>query len=125
VTDPHAGRERRRAERIRAEPLRVLVHGGPEGVLLDLSEFGAKLELPTSPAPESRVTLDLIWRDVPVRLNARVVRSTASFADQSRLTWGEPTSYHVAVEFFDVSAECAMTLHDVVLSATRPTQSQP
>ena len=97
------------------------IEGKPAGTLLDLSQFGALLALSSAHLINSRLTFDLYWEGIPVQLNGRVVRSTACYDGVERLTWDEPSSYHVAVEFFDVTAECAMTLHDVVRRAAGET----
>jgi hypothetical protein len=111
--------ERRRANRVRSGPLRVQLDAGPAGTLIDLNEFGALLELPAPHDVTSHVTFDLYWEGVPVRLHGRVVRTTPCFDSDARVAWGEPASYHVAVEFFDLADQCAITLHDVVLKLSR------
>jgi hypothetical protein len=107
--------ERRRASRVRSGPQRVQLEAGPTGTLIDLNEFGALLELPAPHDVDSHLTFDLFWEGVPVRLHGRVVRTTPCFDSDARVAWGEPASYHVAVEFFDLADQCAITLHDVVL----------
>ena len=49
----------------------VRLETGPEGTLIDLNEFGALLELTSPEAVDSRLTFDLFWEGVPVRLHGR------------------------------------------------------
>ena len=111
--------ERRRANRVKSGPLPVALETGASGTLVDLNEFGACIELPAPQDVNSRVSFELKWEGVTVRLQGRVVRSTPYFDEEARLTWGEPASYHVALEFFDLAAECAIKLHDVVWKLSR------
>ena len=111
--------ERRRANRVKSGPLPVVLETGASGTLVDLNEIGACIELPAPQDVHGRVSIDLNWEGVTVRLQGRVVRSTPYFDEVARLTWGEPASYHVALEFFDLAAECAITLHDVVWQLSR------
>lgn len=106
--------ERRRANRVRSGPLPIEVVDGPQGTLVDINEFGARMELPTPMDAASSVTFDLYWKGVPIRLQGRVVRSAPCWDRDRRVTWGEPASYHVAVEFFDMAAQCAVTLLEAV-----------
>lgn len=106
--------ERRRANRVRSGPLPIDVVGGPRGTLVDINEFGARMELPVPMDVSARLTFDLYWKGVPIRLHGRVVRSAPCWDRDSRVTWGEPTSYQVGVEFFDVAAQCAVTLLEAV-----------
>jgi hypothetical protein len=117
--------ERRRANRVRSGPLRVVLDTGAVGTLVDLNEFGARIELPAPQEVNSRMAFDLHWEGVTVRLQGRVVRSMPYFDEEARLTWGEPASYHVALEFFDLAAECAITLHDVVWKLSRASLETP
>ena len=71
---PNSGR--RRSERVRIGPLRVRLHRTCEGILIDLSETGALVQLPAAPALQKAVTLQLEWDDLTLHLKARVVRSS-------------------------------------------------
>jgi hypothetical protein len=95
-------------------PLRVDVHAGPSGVLLDLSNLGALMELPTPNDVNSELAFDVCWEDSRVRLHGRVLRSTPCYDRQSRVTWGEPASYRVAVEFFGGASPRSTALQDLV-----------
>lgn len=116
VLEPGKAKQRR-AERLRPGPLRVDIEAGDSGTLVDLSEFGALLDLPTPGVVSSVLTFDLHWDGIPVRLHGRVVRSTPNYDGPSRVAWMEPASHHVAVEFFDLAAQCAITLQDVLQKA--------
>lgn len=93
------------------------IESGTSGTLVDLSEFGALLDLPAPGDVNSHLTFDLHWEGIPVRLHGRVVRSMPNYDGAARVAWMEPASYHVAVEFFDLAAQCTTTLHDVLQKA--------
>jgi hypothetical protein len=116
---PPEGIERRRAGRFRPGPLRVQLAGGPGGTLVDLSEFGALLILPGACDVGSFVSFDLHLEDGDVRLHGRVVRCSPSYEEAWRLEWVEPSSYKVAVDFFDLDEQCLTTLQELFLKATR------
>jgi hypothetical protein len=107
----------RRGKRVRPGPLRVDIPPGRSGTVVDLSESGALLELPAPADVNSHLSLDLHWEGIPVRLQGRVVRSTPCYEGASRVAWVDPAGYHVAVEFFDLAAQCAMTLREVLQKA--------
>lgn len=65
----------RRAERVRPGPLRVRLHRMCEGNLIDISEFGALVQLSCAPAPEKHLTLQLEWNDETLRI--RTVRRSS------------------------------------------------
>ena len=109
----------RRAERIRPGPLRLELSSGRSGTLLDLSEFGALLDLPAPEPVNSHISFDLHCDGGPVPLQGRVVRSTPRYDDGAwRVEWMEPLSYHVGVEFFDLAAQCATTLRALLRKAS-------
>ena len=93
------------------------VQGKESGTLVDISELGALLELVSPQRVDSHIPFDLHWDAGPVRLHGRVVRSTPRYEGPERVTWMEPTSYHVAVEFFDVEAQSVTTLRDLLRKA--------
>jgi hypothetical protein len=110
---PTSRGERRRGIRIESA-LRVEVTQTVVGTLVDLNEFGALIDLPAPFEPDSRLSFDVFWEGSPIRLHGRVVRSTPSYERDSRLTWGEPSGYHVAVEFFDTATQSVIKLHQAV-----------
>lgn len=116
MLEPGKARQRR-AERLRPGPLRVDIEAGSSGTVVDLSEFGALLDLPAPGEVNTQLAFDLHWDGIPVRLHGRVVRSTPNYDGASRVAWLEPASYHVAVEFFDLVGQCAITLQDVLQKA--------
>ena len=115
----------RRGHRVRPGPLRVEIHGGASGTLVDLSEYGALLELPAPERVGSRLSFDLHWDDVPLVMHGRVVRSTPRYEGSWRVEWMEPINYHVAVEFFDVAAQSTTTLRELLGNAGQGSPSIP
>jgi hypothetical protein len=107
----------RRAERVRPGPLRVDIHGGPSGTLVDLSEFGALFELPAAQPVGSKISFDLHWDATPILMHGRVVRSTPRYEGSWRVEWMEPDNHQVAVEFFDLAAQCTTTLRELLRKA--------
>ena len=85
--------------------------------MIDLNEFGALLDLPAPQAVGAQVAFDLEWNDSPIRLHGRVVRSNPRYDGESRVTWLEPVSYRVAVEFFDLAAQATTTLRELLRKA--------
>ena len=109
---PPAG-ERRSAERVRPGPLRVRLHRLCQGILIDISELGALIRLPTEQVLEKPITLQLEWKDETVPLPARVVRSTPHRV-QSRNAVLARTEYDVAVEFSAPSQYAVAALERIV-----------
>ena len=107
----------RRGQRLRPGPLRVELQSGATGTLIDLSESGALLELPSPERVGSRISFDLHWDGTPVPMHGRVVRSTPRYEGSWRVEWREPIHHHVAVEFFDLAAQCTTTLREVLRKA--------
>ena len=110
----------RRAKRVRPGPLKVDVHAGPSGTLLDLSELGALLDLPAPHDVDSCASFDLHSDDGVVSLHGRIVRCTPRYDRLWRVAWvdPEPVSYHVAVEFFDAAEQSATTLLGILAKAS-------
>ena len=108
----------RRAARLRPGPLRVELASGRSGTLLDLSEFGALLDLPAPEPVDRHISFDLHCDGGPVTLQGRVVRATPRYDGAWRVEWVEPLSYHVGVEFFDLAAQCATTLRVLLQKAS-------
>lgn len=109
---PH-GRERRQAERVRPGPLRVRLHRLSAGTLIDVSELGALVWLPTAQTPDKPITLQLEWKDDTVLLRGRVVRS-APHRLQSRDAVLGRTEHQVAVEFRELSEEALATVKRII-----------
>jgi hypothetical protein len=74
-SDARPDQERRRSARVRPGPLRVRLHRTCEGILVDISETGALVQLPSWQATAKQVTLQLEWQDALLPLPGRVVRS--------------------------------------------------
>lgn len=112
-SDARPGSERRRAVRVRPGPLRVRLHRTCEGILVDISETGALVQVPSSQAPQKVVTLQLEWRDAVVPLRARVIRSKPHAVQLATATLAR-AEYQVAVEFADVTPDEAVLLKNIV-----------
>jgi hypothetical protein len=112
-SDVRPGSERRRAIRVRPGPLRVRLHRTCEGILVDISETGALVQVPASQAPQKSVTLQVEWRESVLPLRARVIRSSPHRLQLATATLARP-EYHVAVEFSDISPDEAVILKTIV-----------
>ena len=115
----------RRAHRVRPGPLRVDIQAGPSGTLVDLSEYGALLELPEPQAVGGSISFDLHWDGTPILMHGRIVRSSPRYEGSWRVEWMEPVSHQVAVEFFDLAAQCTTTLRELLRKAGETPQSAP
>jgi hypothetical protein len=113
--------EQRRAERRRPGALRVDLDSGRTGTLLNLSEYGALLDLPLAGSLQTQLSFDLRLETGPVRLHGRVVRSTPHYDPMWRIEWLAPVSYHVAIEFIDLTSQCVTTLQQLLLKAAAAT----
>lgn len=107
------GRDRRRVERIRLGPLRVRLHGTREGSLIDISELGALVRLPTPQTPDKQISLHLEWKGETVELQARVIRSTPHRVELPTAVLAR-TEYQVALEFSDLSQDTVTTLRRII-----------
>lgn len=94
-------RDRRRAARVRPGPLRIRLHRTCEGILLDISETGALVQVPTSMSTDRAVTLSLEGHDTLLRLPGRVVRSSPHQVELASATLAR-NEYKVAVEFTEI-----------------------
>jgi hypothetical protein len=93
-------------------PLRVR-HGAWEGILVNISELGALVQLPVPEAVNTRVTFDVEWDDVRLQLSGRVVRSNPSFPQTAAAPLAR-TDYYIAIEFSRLATECSATLQGMV-----------
>lgn len=87
-----------------------------EGTLIDISELGALVQLPSAQTPEKQITLSLEWKDEIVRLGARVVRSIPQRV-QLRNAVLARSEYHVAIEFRDLVPDAATVLRRIIQSS--------
>ena len=97
-------RDRRRAARVRPGPLRVRLHRTCEGILVDISETGALVQVPSSLAADKPVTLSLESQDMLLRLPGRVVRSIPHQLELASATLARK-EYKVAVEFSELASD--------------------
>jgi len=107
--------ERRRAERVYFEPLRVRVLGTREGILVDLSEGGALVLFPTELPVDRELRLQIDWKDRTLHVQARVRRCIAHPVRLAAATLAR-TQYDVAVEFVDLPPDTAATIREILQS---------
>lgn len=105
--------ECRRAVRVRPGPLRVRLHRACEGILVDISETGALVQIPWSMPPDRKVMLNLEAHDALLQLPGRVVRSLPHQVQLPEATLARK-EYHVAVEFSDLPAEQVAALRRLI-----------
>ncbi len=105
--------ERRRAVRIEPGPLRVRLEGTWDGILIDISELGALVQLPVPQTIHTTITLEVEWEHATLLLAGRVVRSTPSPVDASVAPTGL-THYYIAVEFALLPEHSGATLKNIV-----------
>ena len=107
--------ERRRAERVYFEPLRVRVYGTCEGILVDLSEGGALVLFPTELAVGREIRLQIEWDERTLQVQARVKRCLAHQVRLASATLAR-TQYDVAMEFVDLPPDTAATIRQILKS---------
>jgi hypothetical protein len=105
--------ERRRAVRVEPGPLRVRLGGTWDGILVDISELGALVQLPVPQTIHDAITLEVEWEHATLQLAGRVVRSSPSPIDAPRTPLGM-TDYYVAVEFAPLPVASGATLRNIV-----------
>ena len=104
-------RNGRRATRARPGLLRVLVHPVHEGVLIDISSFGALVHLDAPQPVGALLTVDLEWEHTNVQLHGRVVWSSAD-PEATRTVWAE--GYSIAIEFEHLTTASAAALRRIM-----------
>ena len=110
--DPRLG-ERRQAARIRFEPLRIRLNGAREGILLDLSEGGALLVMSMAPPRADTFTVTIEWREAPVVVAARIVRSEQRQVRLESATMARK-DYNVALEFLDMTPATTAAIRHII-----------
>lgn len=106
-------KERRRAARVRPGPLRVRLHRTCEGILIDISETGALVQLPSAQSASKTITLQIEWQDAVMLLPARVVRSSPFRLELPTATLAR-REYHVAVKFEGLTPEATSSVLEIV-----------
>jgi hypothetical protein len=91
----------------------VRLHRTCEGILVDISETGALVQLPSSQPPSRQITLHLEWQEEVLLLQARVIRSSPHRLELPTGTLARP-EYHVALEFADMTTDAAAVLKNIV-----------
>jgi hypothetical protein len=114
-SDLRSGSEQRRSRRVRPGPLRVRLHRTCEGILVDISESGALVQVPWSLSPDRQVTFNLEIGDTPLQLRGRVVRSSPHKLQMAAATLAK-TEYQVAVEFNDLPEDQVAALQKLLKS---------
>lgn len=114
-SDLRPERDRRRSRRVSPGPLRVRLHRTCEGILVDISETGALVQVPSSMPPDRRVTLNLESHDALLRLPGRVVRSIPHQVQLAAATLAR-TEFQVAVEFSDLPEDQVSALRRLIKS---------
>lgn len=112
-SDVRPGGERRRAKRVRPGPLRVRLHRTCEGILVDISESGALVQVPSALSPDRPIVFQLEVGGSPLQLRGRVVRSSPHKLEMAQATLAR-TEYHVAVEFSDLPADQVAALQHLI-----------
>jgi hypothetical protein len=106
---------RRRSERVKPGPLRIRLHRALEGILVDISETGALVQVPAAMAPDRDVVLNLEAGSSFLQLPARVVRSNPHQVQLASATLARK-EYQVAVEFSDLPPEQVAALRRLIRS---------
>jgi hypothetical protein len=105
--------DRRRAVRVEPGPLRVRLEGTWDGILVDISELGALVQLPVPQTIHTTITLEVEWEHATLLLAGRVVRSSPSPVEGNRPPHGL-TDYYVAVEFTPLPEPAGAALRSIV-----------
>jgi hypothetical protein len=112
-SDLRPERDRRRAARVQPGPLRVRLHRTCEGILVDISETGALVQVPSALAADKPVTLSLESPDMLLRLPGRVVRSIPHQLELAAATLARK-EYKVAVEFSELPSDQVEALRRLI-----------
>ena len=104
---------RRRSARVRPGPLRIRFHRTCEGILVDISETGALVQVPSSMSLDRKIVLNLEAHDALLQLPGRVVRSLPYQVQLAEATLARK-EYHVAVEFSDLPDDQVAALRRLI-----------
>ena len=108
-------RDRRKAERVSFEPLRIRLDGTRDGIVVDLSESGALLQMSVAPPKDRQFPVEIEWKNTKVELQARVVRSVQRQVQLESATL-KRTEYSVALEFADMTLEQSAAVKRIIQS---------
>ena len=92
-SDLRPGGEHRRSKRVRPGRLRVRLHRTCEGILVNISESGALVQVPSAMAPDRQVTVNLDIGETPFQLRGRVVRSSPHKLQMAEATLATPMRF--------------------------------
>jgi c-di-GMP-binding flagellar brake protein YcgR len=95
-------RDRRKTRRVSFEPLRIRLDGIRDGILVDLSEGGALLQVSGALPQDRHFPVEIEWKNTKVPLQARVVRSVQRHVELESATLAR-MEYHVALEFVEMT----------------------
>jgi hypothetical protein len=93
--------------------LRVRLHRFCEGILVNLSETGALVQVPSAQTPKKVITLQVEWQGATLQLPGRVVRSSPQPLALPTATLSR-TEYQVAVEFSGIEDSSATLLRTIL-----------
>jgi hypothetical protein len=105
--------ERRKAERVPFEPLRVRLDKSREGILIDLSESGALIVMSMSPPRDNKFKVTIEWKGTHVAVSARVARSEQRQVQLQSATL-QRRDYNVALEFLDMTPDTAAAIRRIL-----------
>jgi hypothetical protein len=103
-----AATDRRRASRATPGPLRVKTRDGSDGVLINVSEGGALIQLSTAPPLNARIVVEVAWEHTTLLLHGRIVRSHPAPAE------GQGTDYYVAIAFGSLEESVERRLRELL-----------
>ena len=109
-----SGAERRRAARVHPGPLRVRLLGRWEGVLINISQVGALVQLPIPQPVDTPITLDVEFEGATLQLAGRVVRSNPFPIGGLPEKPIARTDYYVAVEFASVDGDADAAVTQII-----------
>lgn len=116
MTSPHPvppKHDRRKSKRVPIEPLRVRLDRTREGIVVDLSEGGALLQMSTSPPQDRGIAVEVEWKNTNVALRARVVRAVQRNVRLESATLARK-EYCVALEFLGMTHETSAALRRII-----------
>lgn len=113
LSDPSADTPPGRARRVQPGPLRVRLHRECEGILVNISETGALVQVPWALAPDKQITFKLEIEDASLQLSGRVVRTKPQQLQMAEATLAR-MEYQVAVRFTDLPPEQAAALQKLL-----------
>jgi hypothetical protein len=109
-------RDRRKTTRVALEPVRARLDRAREGIVVNLSEGGALLQMSVSPPQGGGIAVEIEGKHAVVALQARVVRAFTRNVRLESATLAR-MEYCVALEFLAVTHESAAALRRIIQSS--------